>query len=125
MPPRCVRTTMIKPTKQDGILAAVLIASALLLFGIVYLIRPAGDTPLVAVVTVDHAEYARLPLANDTTITLPTGHIVTVEGGEVSVQSAPCPDRICMQTPAAHAVGQCIVCLPEKVVITVTEDVGE
>ncbi len=111
-----------KPTKFDGILVVSILTVACLCLGLAFLVRPAEDTTLVAVITIDGAEYARLPLATDTTIALPTGHTVVVQEREVSVTAAPCPDQICVDTPGAHAVGATIVCLPEKVVITVTEN---
>ncbi len=117
----CVRK-WIKPTKQDGILAVALLAVALLSLGLFWLFRPRSDVPLVAQITVDNVTIEALPLHMDKTVVLPTGHVVKVENGEISVISAPCPDHICMDTPPAHAPGSCIVCLPERLIITVTEE---
>ncbi len=111
-----------KPTKSDGILVVVLLGVTGLFLLLFCFLRPADDTPLVAIVTIDGAEYVRLPLDTDTTVTLPTGHAVTVRDGEVSVTSAPCPDRICLKTPPARSSGGSIICLPEKVVITIAQE---
>ncbi len=116
---------LMKPTKQDGILAASVLAAALLSLGLFWLLRPSGDVPLVAVVTVDTDEFCRLPLDTDATVSLPTGHVVVVKDRKVSVTSAPCPDQICVNTSAVGAVGGSIVCLPERVIITVTEAADE
>ncbi len=99
----------------------IVLAVALIAFGTLRIVWGTFDESPVAVITIDGEEYARLPLDTDTTVSLPTDHIVMVKNGKISVVDAPCPDRICVQTSAAYAVGQCITCLPERVVITVTE----
>lgn len=114
-----------KPTRFDVVLVVVLLVTALGLLGFSHYKRVDGapsDKPLVAVITVDGEEYARLPLNVDADLTLPTAHTVVIRDGEASVTSAPCPDRVCARTAPARAVGDCIVCLPLRVVITVTED---
>ena len=120
-----------KPTRFDVILVALLIVAALAVVGFSHVSR-ASRTPAeasagrfpIALISIDGVEYTRLPLEEDTTVTLPTAHTVQVKGGEVSITSAPCPDRVCAQTAPARSVGDCIICLPERVVITVTEDVA-
>ena len=113
-----------KPTRFDILLVALLLVAALALVGFSHGSRAWADTdhPLVAIVSIDGTEYMRLPLNEDVTVTLPTTHVLQVKDGEVSVTSAPCPDRVCVHTTPARAVGNCIVCSPKWVVITVTED---
>ncbi len=110
-----------RPTKYDGLLVAICLSVALLAGGVVLLFH-LTDRPLVAVVTVNDAVVARLPLDMDTTCELTTGHTVIVQNGAVSVASAPCPDKICETYADARHLGACIVCLPEKMVITVEEE---
>lgn len=72
----------------------------------------------VAVIYTDGREYARVDLAQVTesyTITLP-GNTILVEPGSISMQSATCPDKLCIRQGTLHAVGR-IVCLPNHVVI--------
>lgn len=97
------------------ILGALLLAAALLF--VLRLTRRAGAE---AVVTADGAELCRLPLAEDSDTVLPCGNTVTVRGGAVCVSDADCPDRICVRTGWISADGETIVCLPHRLVVTVT-----
>ncbi len=111
-----------KPTKSDGILAVALLLAALVGLGGLHIYQSQAGGLLVAVITVDGEEYARLPLDTDTTITLPTEHIVTVADGEVSVVFAPCPTQRCVKMSPAHTVGGYIACTPMQMTIVITED---
>ncbi len=112
-----------RPTKYDGLLIIICLALSLLAGGVILLTQSVCvDHTLVAVVTIDDAEILRLPLNEDTSYILPTGHTLTVENGAVSVTEAPCPDQICVAYKPATHLGACIVCLPEKMVITIEED---
>ena len=108
-----------QPTRSDFILIAAALVTAILLGMALLFLRPLSDGR-AAEITIDGHPVATLPLDTDTTLTLPTGHIVEVKDGAVSVTSAPCRDRICQNTPSAGRAGDTIVCLPCKVVITVT-----
>ena len=92
---------------------------AVLLAVCFFLISAQGD---VAVVQIDNIQVCRLPLAQDTQVTLPDSHhVIVVEEGQVYVKSAPCHDQICARTPAISHVGQSIVCLPYHLVVSVEE----
>ena len=45
---------------------------------------------------------------------------VVVQDGNVTVQDADCPDKICVHQKAVSAENETIVCLPNKIVVTVT-----
>lgn len=79
-----------------------------------------------AVVYQDNAEVQRIDLSEvkePYTITL-TGedgreNCILVEPGGISMQSAECPDKICVRTGKIHASGKPIVCLPNRIVIEI------
>ncbi len=119
-----VESTM-KPTKFDDILTVALLTVACICFGLLCLLRSHAVEPLVAVVSIDGTEYSCLPLDTNATVTLPTGHVVEVKDGEVSVLVSPCATQRCVHTMPAHSIGSTIVCAPERVTITVTEDTAE
>lgn len=78
----------------------------------------------VAVVTLDGEEVARLPLDTDcqTDIQSVYGtHRVVVQDGTVAVTEAPCPDLICVHHAPVSRVGETIICLPCKLVVTVMD----
>ncbi len=116
------KETAMRPTKYDGLLAAALMILALLIGGGVWLVR--ALTPPVsreAIVELDGVLYTTLPLDTDTICTLPTGHTIEVRNGSVSVTSAPCPDQICVKHHAVRHAGECIVCLPARLTVTLQE----
>ncbi|MBO4678239.1 MAG: NusG domain II-containing protein [Lachnospiraceae bacterium] len=99
----------------------------LLLIGAVLypLMNRVGSEGEYALIEVDGAEYARVDLSQDTvfTVTTPTGtNTIQVKNHEISVDSADCPDKICVNHAAIHRSGENIVCLPHKLVITIISD---
>lgn len=98
----------------------VLIAALLLLAGVLYLCFASGDGGEWVVVCVDGAEIARCPLGTDAVYSLNGGsNILTVEGGRARVSEADCPDKLCVNQGWIRGEGQCIVCLPNKLTVTV------
>ena len=116
---RSHRISISKSLRNDIILLAVLVVAALVLFPIVAHSDKAGS---YALVELDGAEYARLDLDKDTSLTVSTGqgtNIIIVRDHAVSVESADCPDKICVRKGKLHRKGDSAVCLPAKTVITV------
>lgn len=77
-------------------------------------------------VTVDGREYARFSLDHDCKELIDgyAGGRLTliISEGEVHVEDSTCPDLICVKhSPVSHA-GETIICLPNRIVITVTSD---
>lgn len=104
----------------------LVLASAGLL---VYRNTSAGGT--VAVITQDGQEIQRIDLNKVTNAyTLRVDHpdggynLVLVEHGQISVTEASCPDKVCINQGTIHDSLTPIVCLPNKLMITIegTED---
>ena len=75
-----------------------------------------------ALVTVNGEEYARLDLNKDNALTVSQDagfNTIRVSNGKVYVESADCPDKICVDHTPVYMDGETIVCLPHKMVITV------
>ena len=77
-----------------------------------------------AVVTVDGEEVLRAPLSEPRTYIRQDqfGEVlntVVIRDGCVCVESANCPDKICVHTGWIEYDGQLIVCLPHKLIVTV------
>ena len=104
----------------------ILLVCLLLIGAVLYpLLNHKGSIGTYALIEVDGEEYARVDLSQDTsfTITTPAGvNTVCVKNHEISVESADCPDKICVNHASIHRSGEIIVCLPHKLVITVTSD---
>lgn len=101
------------------ILAALLLAGAI--WAILTLTKQQGAE---AIVTVDGAVLAVLPLAEDTVYTVAAdggedGNVIVIDGGRVCVQTASCPDKICVRQGWISRDGESIVCLPHKLVVSI------
>ncbi len=104
----------------DKVVIAALLLTAAVLF--VLSLALGGEAGGTAVVSVAGEEYARLPLSADTVYTVDTdgGHnVIVVSGGEVFMQQADCPDGHCMAQGSVSRTGEVIVCLPNRVTVTV------
>ena len=110
--------------KNDVILIAVLLVVALLVAGgmRIWQMNNTKDTANV-VVTIDGEVYGTYPLSEDRTerIELPDGsyNILIISGGYADVTEASCPDQICVKHNHIRYSKESIVCLPNKVVVTV------
>lgn len=108
--------------KNDLVLLAILVVAALILFPIVAHSKKPGA---YALVELDGEEYTTLSLDTDTTLTVITDqgtNTIVVRNHEVSVESADCPDLICVNHASISHTGEVIVCLPHKLVITIKSD---
>lgn len=98
-----------------ALLAVVIVAGICLCF-----FRGEGDT---VTVTVDGKMVATYPLNVDRTEDIRTEeeglNRLIIRDGKAYIESASCPDGICAAHKPIHRAGESIVCLPNKVVITV------
>ena len=84
----------------------------------------------MAVVTVDGVEYGRYPLSENHTETIHfedgSYNRFAIQDGCVNMPEASCPDQICVHHSRISKNKETIVCLPDKVVITIEngEDSG-
>lgn len=110
--------------KNDVILIALLLVVALLTAGgmRIWQMNNTKDTANV-VVTIDGEVYGTYPLSEDRTerIELPDGsyNILIISDGYADVSEASCPDQICVKHNHIRYSKESIVCLPNKVVVTV------
>ena len=110
--------------KNDIVLIAVLLVAAVLVAAgmRIWQMNNTKDTANV-VVTIDGEVYGTYPLSEDRTerIELPDGsyNILIIADGYADVTEASCPDQICVKHNHIRYSGDAIVCLPNKVVVTV------
>ena len=111
--------------RNDVIFIAIILLIAAV--GAVYLFffRAEGDTVRV---TVDGDIYAVYSLTDDVYEYIITGddgensNLLVIKDGRAYVESASCPDGICVNHHAIYRDGESIVCLPNKVVVTVVKE---
>ena len=111
----------LKTHRNDVLLIATLLvlAGALALF--LGLTRHDGGYISVSV----HGEIvAELPLDEDASLPIGTeegSNLLIVEDGAARMESADCPDLLCVKMGSIRWAGESIVCLPHQVVVTVEE----
>lgn len=97
-----------------GILAAALAGYVLITFF--------GSSGQTVVISQDNTVLAEKPInVNDIfEISGENGYNrVVIDNGEVYMENADCPDKICVKTGHISKAGETIVCLPHKVVIEI------
>ena len=110
-----------KHIRNDLILGAALLLLAAM--GAVYLFC-FRDTGSFVQVTVDGKLYGTYALSEDRTVDIITGdqhNRLVILQGKASVESATCPDKLCVSHREIFREGESIVCLPHRVVVTVTK----
>ena len=103
--------------KNDLLLIGVIVLAALAVMGYHYF-KGGGGTGK-AVVTVDGKLYGTYDLLEDQTIDIKGMNTLTIEGGRAAMAHASCPDRLCVHHKPISRAGESIICLPNKVVVTI------
>ena len=73
----------------------------------------------VLIITVDGQTAGTYPLDQDRIIEIGTTNVCEIKNKEAYMQSADCPDHICMRSDPISEAGESIVCLPNRVVLKV------
>ena len=77
----------------------------------------------VATVTVNGVTAGEYSLSKNGTYFLNNGtNVLTIKDGIAYMSYSSCPDHICENTGTVKYVGEQIVCLPNKVTVTITTD---
>ena len=111
-----------RQARNDAILILALLVVLAIAGACFFLLRGEGST---VTIKVDQRVVGVYPLSEDRVVDIPseTGHNrLVIQDGKASMESATCPDGICVAHYAIHRNGESIVCLPNKVVVTVTTD---
>ena len=110
--------------KNDLMFISLLLLLVIALGLCMYFFRGPGDCVSV---TVDGELLGVYSLSKDTVLEINTGeheeehNLLVIKDGMAYVESASCPDGICVSHKPISRSGESIVCLPNRVVITVTE----
>lgn len=103
--------------RNDWILITVVLAVAALFLGI-QLFRPPQEEGMV-VVSIDGEEFGSWPLSEDHTVEIGDGNRLVIEGRKADMIWADCPDKLCVNQKAISREGESIICLPNKVVVSI------
>ena len=106
--------------KNDLILILALLTAAAAVWGVFRITAKKGAC---AVVLIDGTETARYPLDENIRVDIKTdgGHVNTlvIEDGRAFIESADCPDCLCVKQGRISEEGQSVICLPHKVVVRI------
>ena len=107
-------------SRSDLLLLVVVLLLSLLLFLLLKIIP--RNEGVYASVSIDGTYYKRWSLSSDCTVELPgvSGtNLLQIKDGAARVLQADCPDLICVHHIPISTVGERIVCLPNRIVITI------
>ena len=106
--------------KSDFIIIAVVLALAAGLFAGLHFFSERGE---YVSVEINGSVTERLSLSENTEKTYVTEYgknTLVIEDGKAFIEDADCPDKICKKHPKIYRNGESIICLPHKLVVTVT-----
>lgn len=110
-------------TKDLYLFGMIIVAGILAVFIYNFLYSGEGTRVVISVDGVDTATYSLLesrelvvPGYDGLTCT------VVIRDGRVSVSHADCPDKICVAHHEISGTGECIVCLPSRIIARVEGD---
>lgn len=105
--------------KKDIILVGILVFAAVLSSVLIRLQGAAKNPELL--ITVAGKEIGRYPLDKARRIEISDTNACVIKDGRVQMVYADCPDRLCMHQKSIGAEGGAIICLPNRVLLQITE----
>ena len=103
--------------KNDWILIAAVLVAAIAWMGI-HFFRLPQDAGMV-VVCIDGVEYGSWLLTEERTVEIGGTNRLLIKDGQADMIWADCPDRLCVHQKAITREGESIICLPNKVVVSI------
>ena len=110
--------------------ADIILFICLILIGgaLSYLAFSGSSTGDLVVVKVNGEIYGKYSLSKDRTITVNrNGHMnkIPIKGGKVQVSKSSCKNQICVKQGSISTTHQSIVCIPNRVVVSIEGKDGE
>ena len=106
-----------KSIKYDFILIASILAFSIAIFAAMFFSQSNGE---YVKVSVDGKETGVYYLSIDGEYVIGDGsNVLVIENGKAYISHATCPDGLCVRRGRISIVGESIICLPNKVTVTV------
>ena len=114
-------------TKKKYRLDIIIVAAILLVsIGLLLIVTLSKEEGSVAVVEINGVVVAEYALDKNGVYSLNGGtNVLVIEDGVAYLNYSNCPDHTCERTGKIRYVGQTIVCLPNKITITITGEATE
>lgn len=103
--------------KNDWILAAAILGVAALLFGVHFVLGRQNQESVI--IYVDGEVYGKYGLSEDQTIQINDTNVLEIRSKEAVMTKADCPDQICVHQKGISQTNESIICLPNKVVVSI------
>lgn len=112
-----------KKERNDRILiAGIIVCAVLLTVAFLFQERSTGTT---VVVSVAGEEYGRYSLLKEQVIQINDTNTLVIHNHEADMLFADCPDQICVKHTPISGTDENIICLPNKVVVTIEDMYGK
>ena len=105
--------------RRNSILLIIGIAAVAAVMLIAYTAHMSGIGRPMLEITVGGRIYGTYDLNRDQTIQINHTNTCEIRDGKVSMRWADCPDQICVKSVAIDRTGGSIVCMPNKIVLTI------
>ena len=108
--------------RNDILLLSLVLAAAILGALLISFLREDGKT---VTVSVDGELFGQYPLAEDKTVEIASGesgdnrNLLVISNGKAYVSDADCPNHDCVRVRAISSEGETIICVPNRVVISI------
>ncbi|WP_122642872.1 NusG domain II-containing protein [Luxibacter massiliensis] len=106
--------------KNDFVLLGFFLAIALL--GTVYIFIAGKESGGTVKISVDGRAWGNYDLSADQTVDIKGTNILEIRDGKASMKTAGCPDQICVHQKPISKNGESIICLPNRVVVTIDSE---
>lgn len=103
--------------KNDFILIISVIFIALSVFLFLRFTKEEGSGQVV--VKVEGEEFGRYDINEDNKININNTNILAIKDNKAYIEEADCPDKLCVEQKAISRDGESIICLPNKVIVTI------
>ncbi len=103
--------------KNDWFLAAGIVIAA----AVILLLQIFGSVQngLTVTVSVDGSLYGTYSLSEDRQVEINDTNRIVIENGSVVMEWADCPDQLCVNHRSISRDGESIICLPNRVVVSI------
>lgn len=109
-----------KKTKNDFVLAGLLLMAALAFFLFQrFIFKEKGES---VTITQDGTNIGQYSLQENKTIPLESQNgynLLVIEDGSARMVEADCPDKLCVKQRRISNAGESLICLPHKLIVTV------
>ena len=111
--------------KNDVLVIAAIAAVAAVRWCVVKLSSKTGE---FAVVELNGVETARYSLNEDIRVDIACGddcvNTLVIRNGEAYIESANCPDKLCVKQHGIRMTGETIICLPHRLIVRIIGEYG-